>query len=237
MAATHANLPRQEVGYVVYDAACGEQPAMDAVYDCGGIPLFAINRAPGDQDSAKCQERGYDQHGHLLCHLGFPMTCQGIDRSRKQPRARWVCQQACRSEGQEVPDCPYLSHHRGQYRYLERAFPDGSYRLARLVPYGTPAWKKLTAWRNTSEGRNGSLESRGLKRFPDYGLRHGTFLVIAADLVENLCTLARLIYEATLQDERFQAWDVRTPRPPIVVRTSSSGSAEPTLEREMVGGG
>jgi hypothetical protein len=234
-AATHANLPRKEIGYVIYDAACGEQPAMDAVYDHGGIPLFNINRDPGDKNTARCRERGYDEHGHLLCHLGLAMTYLGLDRSREQPRARWACLHACRkSEQGERPACPYLENRKGQYRELKRAFDDGSYRLARLVPYGSKSWKSLTAWRNTSEGRNSSLEDKGLKRFPDYGLRHGTFLVIAADIVENLCTLARLVYEATLLDERFQALQESLPRQRIVICTSPEASAEQVMGLEVV---
>lgn len=197
--ATHANLPRKALGYVIYDAACGEKDCLNAVYDLGGIPLFDISRDPSDDEESEHKRRGYDQHGHLLCHLGFPMTYQGIDRSRKQSRARWVCMHACRRSPQgEVADCPFLGNKKGQYRYLERHFPNDSYRLARLVPHGTRSWDKLTAWRNTSEGRNSSLEHKGLKRLPDYGLLHVNFLIIGADIVENLCTLARLVYEATL---------------------------------------
>jgi hypothetical protein len=201
------NLPEKLVGYAIYDSACGEQPCLDTVYDLGGIPLFDLQAAPGDDSVATQKERGYDNHGHPFCHLGFPMTCQGLDRSRQQPRARWVCLQSCRhSEQGEVADCPYLTKRRGQYLYIERTLPDGSYRLARLVPHGTPLGDKLTAWRNTAEGRNSNLEARHLLRFPDYGRPHAAFLVLAADLIENLSTLARLVYEATLVDPHFQPW-------------------------------
>lgn len=233
-AAVHANLPRKEIGYVIYDAACAVRPALDAVYDLGAIPLFHINRDPTDKDPAKCQKRGYDDHGHLLCHLGLAMTFLGLDRSRRPPRARWACLHACRSSEQgERPACPYLENHKGQYRELKRAFEDGSYHLARLVPYNSKAWKKLTAWRNTSEGRNSSLQEKGLKRFPDYGLRHGSFLVIAADIVENLGTLARLVYEATLLDERFRPLPESRPRPCIVMHLAPAGS-EPVMDLEVV---
>jgi hypothetical protein len=199
------NLPEKRIGDVIYDSACGEQACLDAVYDLGGIPLFDVRADASDGQTARWAERGYDDHGHPLCHQGLPLTFQGIDRSRAQPRARWVCLQACRRLPQgEVPGCPYLKKRRGQYVYVGRTLPDGSYRLARLVPHGTRLWKKRTAWRNTSESRNSSLESRGLLRFPDYGRSHGAFLVLAADVLEDLCTLARLVYEATLLDDRFQ---------------------------------
>jgi hypothetical protein len=237
ISAVHANLPHKQLGYVIYDAACGEMSCLNAVYELGGIPLFDLQRHSSDDDVDKCKQRGYDKHGHLLCALGFPMTYQGLDRSRRRPRARWVCLHACRqSQAGEVPLCPYLQHKKGQYRYLERAFDNDSARLARLVPYGTRSWKKLTAWRNTAEGRNAALEGRGLKRLPDYGLQHVTFLVIGADIVENCCTLARLVYQATWLDERFQPRSVspglsRIPMPaPATAPEPSGGSPAQEVE-------
>jgi len=203
--AAYRNLPHKRVGYAIYDSAGGEQQCLDAVYDLGGLPLFALQPAAGDDSITVQKERGYDAHGHPFCHLGFPMSYQGLDRHRKQPRARWVCGHACRRSAQgAVVDCPYQTRRRGQYIYVTRTLPDGSYRLARPVPPGTPSWDRLTAWRNTSEGRNSNLEARDLLRFPDYGLPHATFLVLVADLIENLCTLARLVYEATLLDPHFR---------------------------------
>jgi hypothetical protein len=217
LAATYANLPRKQLGYVIYDAACGEQDCLDAVYDLGGIALFDITRHASDQDAARCRERGYDAHGHPLCHLGFPMTWLGLDRSRPEPRSRWACLHSCRQSAPgEVAACPYLENKKGQHRELKRAFEQGSYRLARLVPYGSKSWHRLTAWRNTSEGRNASLEKKGLKRFPDYGLLHVTFLVIAADIVENWGTLARLVYQATLLDKRWRPLALPAKRRPLL---------------------
>jgi len=227
------NLPEKKVGFALYDSACGEQPCLDAVYDRGGIPLFDIQRDPSDNDAKKCKERGYDNHGHLLCHMGFPMTYEGIDYSR--PRARWTCHHSCRkSEQGEVPKCPYLDKKRGERRYLVRAFPNGSYRLARLVPHGSKSWKKRTRWRNTAEGRNSSLQSKGLLRFPDYGLHHGTFLVVGADLIENLCTLARLVYEATLLDDGFQPLaDAKPSRRIFMIHPAPKPSSKEKAPEEM----
>jgi len=227
IAATYANLPRKQLGYVIYDAACGEQDCLDAVYDLGGIALFDITRHASDQNTARCQERGYDKHGHPLCDWGFPMTWLGLDRTRPQPRSRWACLHSCRhSASGEVPACPYLANKKGQHRELKRAFDQGSYRLARLVPYGSKSWRRLTAWRNTAEGRNASLEKKGLKRFPDYGLLHVTFLVIGADIVENWCTLARLVYEAALLDDRFRALVEAPPRRRVLRRPIPTGCSE-----------
>ena len=223
-AATYASLPEQRVAYALYDSACGEQPCLDAVYDVGGIPLFDVQADPSDNDAALRRARRYDEHGHPLCPQGHPLTFQGLDR-RPQPRARWVCAHACRQSPQgEVPECPWLQKKRGFYFYLTRHFRDGSYRLARLVPYDTPLWHKRTGWRNVSEGRNSVMERLGLKRLPDYGLRHAAFLVSGADVVENLATLARLVFEATGLDEGFVVREEQEPWP------RPSTEQEPGLE-------
>jgi hypothetical protein len=211
-AAYHA-LPVPKVAYALYDAACGEKQCLDAGYDVGGIPLFDVKADPTDRDPALCQARGYDEHGPPLCPQGFPLTYQGIDY-RPQPRARWACGHACRkSTPGEVAEWPWLSKKRGFHFYLTRHFRDGSYRLARLVPYDTPLWYKYIGWRNLSEGRNSVMARLDLKRLPDYGLRHAAFLVTGADVVENLSTLARLVFEATAQDEGFVLREEQEPRP------------------------
>jgi hypothetical protein len=223
--AVYASLPLKEVGDVLYDSACGEQPCLDAVYDVGGIPLFDIQRDPSDRDEKQWLKRGYDDHGRPLCHQGFTMTYQGIDYSR--PRARWVCGHICRqSEQGEVPGCEYLNKPSGQRVYIQRHLPGGNYRLARLVPHGSKSWKRRTRWRNTSESRNSSLQNKGLLRLPDYGHSHGIFLIIGADVVENLCTLARLVYQATLDDDRFRALQQSKTRQRFLIRATPTASAE-----------
>jgi len=223
-AAAYQSLPERRVAYALYDAACGEKQCLDAVYDVGGIPLFDVKADPSDRDAALCRARGYDEHGHPFCPHGHKLTYQGIDH-RPQPRARWVCGHACRKSPQgEVAACPWLRKKRGFHFYLTRSFRDGSYRLARLVPYGTPLWNKCTGWRNVSEGRNSVMERLDLKRLPDYGLRHAAFLVTGADVVENLSTLARLVFEATGQDEGFVVPEEQEPWP------LPSDEQEPGLE-------
>jgi hypothetical protein len=78
-----------------------------------------------------------------------------------------------------------------------RTLPDGSLRLAREVPYGSPTWKKRYGRRNLSESRNGSLETMGLKRLPSFGLTRGRKEIAVADFLVNLHTLARLVHQAT----------------------------------------
>jgi hypothetical protein len=78
-------------------------------------------------------------------------------------------------------------------------FADGSIRLVRDVPVGTPTWKRLYhRARNASEGRNATLEGWGFKRLPVYGLPRGKALIFLADVWSNLTTLARLVREATI---------------------------------------
>jgi hypothetical protein len=213
-AAAYQSLPEKKVAYALYDAACGEQQCLDAVYDVGGIPLFDVKTDPSDDNPQLCQARGYDEHGHPLCPHGCPLTYQGLDY-RPQPRARWVCAHACRkSPSGPLAECPWLQKQRGFHFYLTRHFRDRSYRLARLVPHGTPRWHKCTVWRNVSEGRNSVMQRLHLKRLPDYGLRHAAFLITGADVVENLSTLARLVFEATAQDEGFVLPQEQEPWPP-----------------------
>ena len=78
-----------------------------------------------------------------------------------------------------------------------RTLPDGSLRLAREVPYGSPAWQARYGRRNLSESRNGQLEGLGLKRMAAYGLARNQKEVQVGDFVLNLRTLGRLVRQAT----------------------------------------
>jgi hypothetical protein len=232
--AAYQSLPERRVAYALYDAACAEQQCLDAVYDIGGIPLFDIKADPSDDDPQLCQARGYDAYGHPFCPHGHHLTYQGIDH-RRQPRARWVCGQACRrTAAGAVADCPWLAKKRGYHCYLTRTFRDGSYRLPRLVPYHTPGWDKCTGWRNVSEGRNSVMQRLGLKRLPDYGLRHAAFLITGADVVENLSTLARLVFEATSQDEGFVLPEEQAPWPLPGNEPDATGAASAPRPLEEV---
>ena len=80
-----------------------------------------------------------------------------------------------------------------------KALPDGSLRLARELPYGSPQWQARYGRRNLSESRNGQLEGLGLKRLPQYGLARNTKEVHLADWLLNLHTFGRLVRQATAQ--------------------------------------
>jgi hypothetical protein len=97
------------------------------------------------------------------------------------------------------PPCQKTDHPHGRIFNLAECFPDGSSRLARDVPVGSPTWKRLYhRGRNAVEGRNATFQNWGLKRLPVYGLPRVTAFLFLADVLNNLTTLTRLIREATL---------------------------------------
>ncbi len=84
-------------------------------------------------------------------------------------------------------------------RDVGRSFADGSTRLVRDVPYGSPFAKKLYArGRNVAEERNSEFEDLGLKRMPVYGWERVQAMVTVVDMWVNLKTIVRLIREAVL---------------------------------------
>lgn len=99
------------------------------------------------------------------------------------------------------PECAYVenAHPHGEVRNIAEAFADGSTRLVRDLPVGTPTWKEYYhRARNAVESRNAGLEGWGLKRLSVHGMPRGKALVFQADVWLNLTTLARLVREATL---------------------------------------
>lgn len=136
----------------------------------------------------------------------YALQANGFDFHRQ--RHKWACFHTCRSKTTPIapvagatypPDeCPYLDHPYGQLINLGERFKDGSIRLVRDIPVGTPAWKRIYhRARNAAEGRHSAFESWGLKRLPVYGDLRGKALTFQADAWLNLTTLARLIREAT----------------------------------------
>ena len=98
-----------------------------------------------------------------------------------------------------MPQCDYLKakYKHGFTTTVGRTHTDGSVRLAREIPYGSPAWKERYGRRNCAESRNSILERLGLKRMPVHGLARGHLTVLQGDFVANQSTLVRLIREAT----------------------------------------
>jgi hypothetical protein len=97
-----------------------------------------------------------------------------------------------------VPDCDYLKpqYKHGYTIYVGRTHADGTVRLAREIPYASPAWYEIYNRRNSAESRNSLLERLGLKRLPVHGLQPGHVAVMQGDLISNQHTLIRLIRQA-----------------------------------------
>lgn len=169
--------------------------------------MVDIRADPSDRDWEACLRRGYDGQGCPLCPHGYPMRSNGHDYERR--RTKYVCAQVCRrlplrdkESVAPVKDCPYLGEpgcsSLGYVVNVGKTMPlDGSIRLAREIPYGSPTWKGRYGRRNLSESRNGQIERMGLKRMQSYGLERSTKDVQLADFLMNLHTLGRLVREAT----------------------------------------
>jgi hypothetical protein len=137
---------------------------------------------------------------------GYPMRPHGHDYDRR--RSKWRCEKVClrvqHADNEPAlphppPECPYQHppYQHGQIVNVARTLPDGGVRLAREVPYDSPAWKKRYGRRSLSESRNGLLENMGLKRLPSCGLDRDFKEVVLGDWLQNLRTLGRLVLEAT----------------------------------------
>jgi hypothetical protein len=72
-----------------------------------------------------------------------------------------------------APDCPYQRTDlpNGRIFNLAECFLDGSIRLARDVPFGSPTWKRrYHRGRNAVEARNATFQHWEFKRLPVFGL-------------------------------------------------------------------
>lgn len=205
-----AHYPVLQVDAVAGDAGYGFEVFLQTVVrDLQARRVVNLRCHQTDQDQENWVVRGYDDRGRPICPYGYHLVFNGYDRSRQ--RSKWVCQQTC-LKGIEPkvqlpdvtyppPDCPYQhsDHPHGRIINLGERFPDGSIRLARDLPVGSPTWKSLYhRARNAVEGRNATFEAWGFKRLPVFGLPRITALIFLADLLNNLTTMARLIREATL---------------------------------------
>jgi hypothetical protein len=200
-----ARFPDLEIGEFLADAALSYQCCLDPIWDAGALRMVDIRAARGDDDPQTQLRRGYNENGHPLCTHGYKMRPHGHDYDRR--RSKWRCEKVClrvqhpapEPGPPQPPECPYQhpQHKHGQVINVGRTLPDGCVRLAREVPYDSPSWKKRYGRRSLSESRNGLLENMGLKRLPSSGLTRGFKEVVIGDLLENLHTLGRLVFEAT----------------------------------------
>lgn len=201
--------PDLVVEMVAGDAGLGYYAFLHTCYLLGAKRVVDLRADPCDRDKAQWTVRGYDDKGRPICPFGYAFTANGFDAKRQ--RHKWFCGQACLKGTQPIvqldevsypPDeCPYQKQHHSYGKILNvgETFRDGSIRLVRDVPVGTPTWRRLYhRARNASEDRNSDLENWGFKRLPVYGTSRGRALVALADAWLNLTTLARLVREATI---------------------------------------
>jgi hypothetical protein len=200
--------PDLQLDTFVGDAAFGYDVVLHTVYQQGGRRVVDLRHHPTDDDKTQWPLRGYDDKGRPICPFGYALTANGFDRHRQ--RHKWFCGQTCRKGTAPVvqlenvlyppPECPYQAPDRSHGRIVNvgERFADGSIRLVRDLPVGTPAWKRLYHQaRNASESRNATHEGWDLKRLPVYGEPRGRALTSLADTWSTLTTLARLVREAT----------------------------------------
>jgi hypothetical protein len=193
---------------VAADAGVGYYAFLHASYTLGAKRVVDLRADPSDKDPTHWTMRGYDDKGRPVCPFGYAFTANGFDSRRH--RHKWFCGQACLN-GQTPcvqltnvhyppEECPYQGqdHPHGKVVNVGETFGDGSIRLARDVPFGSPTWKCLyRRARNAAEDRNADLEAWSLKHLPVYGRPRGRALIAFADVWINLTLLARLIREAT----------------------------------------
>ncbi len=199
--------PDLEIDAVAGDAGFGYDIFLHTVYThLHARRVVDLRAHQTDRDKALWPLRGYDGKGRPVCPFGYSLKANGFDFDRQ--RHKWACFHTCGNGAAPVapveeatypPDqCPYLARPYGQLINVSERFEDGSIRLVRDIPVGTPAWKRIYhRARNAVEGRHSILERWGLKRLPVYGDLRGKAFTFQADVWLNLTTLARLVREAT----------------------------------------
>ena len=201
--------PDLNLDTVAGDASFGFDLVLSTIYQLGARRVIDLRHHPADDNQLNWPLRGYDDRGRPVCPWGYAFTANGFDTSRQ--RHKWCCHQACLKGAEPLvqldtvtyppQDCPFQAtdHPHGQIINVAERFGDGSIRLVRDIPVGTPAWKRLYhRARNAVEGRNSTFQTWGLKRLPVYGTPRAKATIFLADVWLNLTTLARLIREATL---------------------------------------
>ena len=192
----------------VGDAGFGYDVVLRTAYHLGAKRVVDLRAHESDRNKAFWPTRGYDDKGRPICTFGYAFTANGYDTQRQ--RYKWFCAQAClhgvepavRVDGTHYPpeECPHQNPElpRGHILNIGETFKDGSLRLVRDLPVGSPTWKRLYHQaRNASESRNATFKRWDLKRLPVYGGLRGKAFAYLADTWDTLTTMARLIREAT----------------------------------------
>lgn len=202
--------PTLNVDAVAGDAGLGYEVVLKTVYHTLHARRVVDLRAHNtDKDKTQWPVRGYDDKGRPICPHGHAFTANGFDYDRQ--RHKWFCGQTCLSGAtpvvsmKDIPhlphECAYLKPQHAPYGKIINVadrFQDGSMRLVRDLPMGSPAWKRIYhRARNAVEGRNAVFEDWDLKRMSVYGDPRSRATTFLADVWLNLTTLARLVREAT----------------------------------------
>ena len=199
--------PDLRVDAAAGDAGFGYDVILSTVYNhLHARRVIDLRAHSTDKDKSLWPVRGYDDKGRSICPFGYAFTANGFDFARQ--RHKWFCAHACRNGAQPAVslenvtypphECAYLDLPHGRVLNVGERFEDGSIRLVRDIPVGTPAWKRIYhRARNAVEGRNAAFEHWNLKRLPVYGDPRGKATIFLADVWLNLSTLARLVREAT----------------------------------------
>lgn len=192
------------------DAGLGYEAYLRTAYDLGVKRVVDLRADPTDKNKDGWVTRAYDDKGRPICPHGYALTANGFDAHRK--RHKWICAHACLTKTEPrvalatypPPVCPYRDadrHPRGQVVNIGERFADGSIRLVRDLPVGTPTWERVYhRARNASESRHATLERWGFKRLSVYGEHRAKAVIFQADVWLNLTTMARLVREATQAD-------------------------------------
>jgi hypothetical protein len=201
--------PDLKVDVAAGAAGLGYYAFLHASYQLKAKRVVDLRADPSDKDKLQWTIRGYDDKGRPVCPYGYAFTANGFDKDKH--RHKWFCGQACRNGRTprvRLPDvtyppqeCPSRNHgsSHGRVVNIAETFDNGSIRLVRDIPVGSPTWKRFYhRARNAAEDRNADLQAWGLKRLPVYGQPRGRALIALADAWINLTTLARLVKEATL---------------------------------------
>jgi hypothetical protein len=186
-----------DIGEVLADAGACEQTCLDAIWKAGALRMVDIRAHTSDRDPETRLARGYDEHGYPLCPHGYVLHSNGYEYDRR--RAKWRCAKRCQRDAENPPPaCPFLKPDakHGYTTTVGRTHADGSVRLAREIPYDSPAWKERYGRRNCAESRNSILQRFGLKRMPVHGFDNCHVVVLQGEFLANQNTLIRLIREA-----------------------------------------
>ena len=135
--------PWLKIGEVLADAGIGYAKCLDLIWEAGALRMVDIIANPTDGNPEMQLSRGYDEKGHPFCPFGYVMCSNGHDYQRR--RTKWRCAKRCRRDSQRpVPNCDYLKpeYKNGYTVDVGRTHADGTVRLAREIPYGSPAWQE-----------------------------------------------------------------------------------------------